>query len=309
MEYLKKGALGYRAVNYEDAEYAAVRISDYEKLKRQVSDLEYDLKKEKEGRAHDKELYEKRISQNWTEAEKEANEAAKEYLKKAEVAEKEAQRLNALNSTLKKMAKEKANQERNIRPKVEHPGYMLIGKVIQTNMIVGYEKKGKEKIPIRKNVWVTTIETPYSCMIPLAEIDREIFKELKGEKGIFERMGTYGYGISGDTGNLWKGDYADAVSSANTDLRKSGIFDWHFQANTFTRRWELQITTIGPIKIPEEMLYEHSKRSKVKKIDEKEQKRLQRRANEAAAEMQNDEDQQEYDIDKYQLSILSLIHI
>ena len=79
MTYIKKSLTGYKAVNPDEAEFVAVRVEDYEDLKNNAYNLECKLEREKEGREHDKQIYEKRLGQSRSEIIKEAQDVIKEH--------------------------------------------------------------------------------------------------------------------------------------------------------------------------------------------------------------------------------------
>ena len=160
----------------------------------------------------------------------------------------EIKRLAGLNEDLLRVARERANAERKMNPKKERSGYRLL-KSGATRKNIGYNKNTGA---VYKDVWETVLECPYEADIPLEQIAREIYKDLK-EK-VLPGMGAKGYGIKGDEGNLWKGSYEDALEvGGSTPV----VFDFAFSINTKGKppyRWVITLITTMPVTVSKDLM-------------------------------------------------------
>ncbi len=166
-----------------------------------------------------------------------------------DIQEKEIKRLEGLNKDLLRVARERANAERKMMPKKERSGYRLI-KSGATRKKIGYNKNTGVKYGY---AWETILECPYKADIPLKEIAREIFKELK-EK-VLPGMGAKGYGLKDDDGGLWKGDYGEACKVAS-EIGMAVVFDYDFSVNTRSRpyRWLITLVTTSSTTVSEDLM-------------------------------------------------------
>ena len=197
------------------------------------------------------------------EAVKKINDAAVSYKKKAdaeaqavkdeaarriEVAEAERDRQTNLNNNLLRITRERANAKRGLQPKKEHHGYRFSGKIMQTKVISGHDKK---KGAIYTEVWTATLESPYNATIPIHQIQDKIFEDLKGTDGILSKL-YIKYWTYQDSPVIWKGTYADAMK--NNESKENYLFDYKFMINPKSQLWEIQITTTKSIRALAEMM-------------------------------------------------------
>ena len=123
---------------------------------------------------------------------------------------------------------------------------------MQTRTICDHDKR---EGAIYTDVWTTTIETPYDASIPIHQIKDHIFEDLRREGGIFDKLYIQSW-IFRESGDLWKGTYAEAMENAKKFEQegKNILFDYKMMANTKTKLWEIQITTTKSIKALAEMM-------------------------------------------------------
>lgn len=197
------------------------------------------------------------------EAVKKINDAAVSYKKKAdaeaqavkdeaarqvEVAEAERDRQTNLNNNLLRITRERANAKRGLQPKKEHHGYRFSGKIMQTKVISGHDKK---EGAIYTEVWKATLESPYNATIPIHQIQDKIFDDLKGMDGILSKL-YIKYWTYKDSPVIWKGTYADAMK--DNEGKENYLFDYKFMINPKSQLWEIQITTTKSIRALAEMM-------------------------------------------------------
>ena len=169
-----------------------------------------------------------------------------------EAAEAEAEKQANLNRNLLRITRERANSKRGLQPKKEHSGYRFASKIMQTRTICDHDKR---EGAIYTDVWTTTIETPYDASIPIHQIKDHIFEDLRRDGGIFDKLYIQSW-IFKESGDLWKGTYAEAMENAKKFEQegKNILFDYKMMANTKTKLWEIQITTTKSIKALAEMM-------------------------------------------------------
>lgn len=173
---------------------------------------------------------------------------------RARNAEREAERQRNLNRNLLRIAKERANAKRGLRPKGRHCGYRFSGKIAQTKTISGHDKKTGA---IYTDVWTATLETPYDGTIPINQIRDRIFDDLVGEGGLLQKL--YVDYVADDSESIWgtvipwKGTYAEAMRY-NQDGTRNLLFDYKFMVNPRSGLWEVQITTTKSIRAISELM-------------------------------------------------------
>ena len=268
MVYLKDGFGGYKKTdNEEEAVYIGLSKQEYEKQQSDLRVLSITLEKEKAGREHDKAILEKRTERKEKELVQEYQKAVDEIEDEKDQLKQEIDRLNGLYTSLLMESKKKTSIARKIGK--EEFKYRLVNRIIQSKVLV----RQKDKEPYEAEVWIATIETPYSCLLPIDEVDREIFRELAP---VWCEMEVIGSTVEGSMDLLWKGSYAEAMERSPKGANI--IFDYHFQVNVQTRLWEIQITTTGPLRVTEELLppkkdeYKDNKSGKKKEKKKKEEK-------------------------------------
>lgn len=107
----------------------------------------------------------------------------------AERAESAHQR--ALNANLLRIAKERANADRKLKPKKEHTGYVIV-----FSEETDHQYKDGNRHVKRVLLWKTVIQSPYVVDFPEAQIREQILEELlrKNEDGyrLIDRLGING---------------------------------------------------------------------------------------------------------------------
>ncbi len=127
-------------------------------------------------------------------AQKAAEEARKtvEGMEEALAAERaESAHQRGLNANLRRIAKEKANADRNLRPKKEHTGYMVV-----FSEETDHQYKDGNRHVKRVLLWKTVIQSPYLVDFPEAQIRKQILEELLREnedgRRLIDRLGING---------------------------------------------------------------------------------------------------------------------
>lgn len=139
----------------------------------------------------------------------------------------------ALNANLLRIAKERANADRKLKPKKEHTGYVVVA---------SGEKEYRYKDGYRKlqNVllWEAVIQSPYTIDMPEAIVRKQITRDLlrKNEAGetLIGRLGINGY---------YPGNYESMVDDHQwcSEPEKYNIaLEFYFQMNGRYGYWEVK---------------------------------------------------------------------
>ena len=144
--------------------------------------------------------------------------------------------LEARHGNLLRMSKERANADRNLRPKKWHTGYLVIRST---------QKKIKNE-----TVWETLIQTHYHFDLVAEAADEEIQRDLFTEKGLI-----YNLGIT----DRYEGPY----ESMKTEMRRKGkkvdelnvVFSCRFERDFQGKYWKVWIMHTRPLgEIPDDMM-------------------------------------------------------
>ena len=144
--------------------------------------------------------------------------------------------LEARHGNLLRMSKERANADRNLRPKKWHTGYLVIRST---------QKKIKNEI-----VWETLIQTHYHFDLAAEAADEEIQRDLFTEKGLI-----YNLGIT----DRYEGPY----ESMKTEMRRKGkkvdelnvAFSCRLERDFQGKYWKVWVMHTKPLgEIPDDMM-------------------------------------------------------
>ena len=193
--FVKDGAFGYKAVpgGQSDPEctHVIMTLKEYDKLLQEKARAEQEARSTKY--SAEREIEEAKRAARYT-AQKAAEEARQtvagiESALAAEKADNAHQR--ALNANLLRIAKERANADRKLKPKKEHTGYV----VVFSEEIDHQYKDGNRHVK-RVLLWKTVIQSPYVVDFPEEQVREQILEELlrKNEDGyrLIDRLGING---------------------------------------------------------------------------------------------------------------------
>lgn len=201
-EFVKKTMIGYKELDsgYSDSECTHVILTkaEYDKIldERRAANL---------AAVNAKSDAEREIRKARGEADRKARKATEDAQKAigemqaeldGEKAESAHQR--ALNANLLRIAKERANADRGIKPKKEHTGYAVASSGEKEHRYKDGNRHWKKKL-----LWETVVQSPYTVDMPEAVARRQIMEELLKEDGagvrLIDRLGI-------DT--VYRGSYA-----------------------------------------------------------------------------------------------------
>ena len=167
--FVKDGAFGYKAVpgGQSDPEctHVILTLKEYDKLLQEKARAEQEARSTKY--SAEREIEEAKRAARYT-AQKAAEEAHQtvagiESALAAEKADNAHQR--ALNANLLRIAKERANADRKLKPKKEHTGYVVV-----FSEEVDHQYKDGNRHVKRVLLWKTVIQSPYVVDFPEAQV-------------------------------------------------------------------------------------------------------------------------------------------
>lgn len=255
----RKIGRGYDVATTPQEEMAATHVvltdDEYSKLRQQISMLQKKLDQTTRDHEDTVRAMETRY-RNMTdglEAEKKTLiEQTKALVVRAKAAETEAEKSKDLNTNLLRIARERANAARGLKPKRKRSGYVAIGKIVQGKVPCGTQGS----VTQYSDKWTVTLQTPYSITLPYKLVRELIEGDLTGEDGpdLLNQMGILPIK---DNDRLWKGNYIMAVLKAKGKEfldKDSYLFDFGYAANPQTKYWEIRLVTTGPITLPDDLI-------------------------------------------------------
>ena len=185
-EFVKKTMMGYREVSggQSDPEctHVILTVAEYAKLLRKITDAEqealttkYKAEREIDAARNDADY---KIRQTI----EKANQTVKSCGEALDAERAESNHLRSLNENLLRIAKERANADRKLKPKKEHTGYSV---VFSTEKEYRY---GKGKNMKKVMLWETVIQSPYSIDLPEGLVRKQITDELTQENEVEDKL-------------------------------------------------------------------------------------------------------------------------
>lgn len=263
MEYVKRNSFGsIKKCEEADASYVMQTVEEYKELldiaKMYRDDLHreqqryLDLKKANAGLQDKLERQRDendRLCNQVQDMELQISDTEKEYARRIidlkkhiteqVVAVKQAQKLN---DNLKRICRERANSERNITPKKEHDGYLVL-----------QSREWRERLPDRRMVrtWKSVLQTPYDASIEQSVIEEQILEDLT-EKVLVD-IGCLHH-VSPENNGIYT--YVDDGSV---------MYCWRCSADYKSGYWCVIIYTTKPLVVPLERRYRTVRRKQNRK--------------------------------------------
>lgn len=242
-EFVKKTMMGYKEVpgGYTDQECSHIILTkkEYDQQLREISAAKQEALNARYNA--DREIQEARsYAKNQIAAAESAASKKVADLERALAAEqKESALQRGLNANLIRIAKERANADRKLKPKKEHTGYVVVSSM---------EKEHRYKDGNRNlrsvMLWETVLETPYAVDLEVAEVRRliqELFQKDVAGHWLIQKIGI--------TGNYPEG-YADMICDKDwrEDYHKYNVMlDRRLKANYRTCFWEIIFLHTKPL--------------------------------------------------------------
>lgn len=252
-EFVKRTMIGYKdlAGGHSDPEctHVILTLKEYDDLLKEISRAKRETREEK-SKAADAQKESQRELNNTVQQYKQAIEKWREALNEAQT---EIAYQKGMNENLLRIARERANADRKLKPKKEHTGYSV---VLSTEKEYRY---GKGKDMTRVMLWETVIQSPYSIDFPEGLIRKQITDELTqvneaGDK-LINRIGIDSY-YPGSYASLlqkrmkfdWYGEPEDEEEQEEP-MGENVMLKLHFRANFRAGYWEAVFFHIKPLGI------------------------------------------------------------
>lgn len=262
--YVKQSFTGYKDVpggaSDPELEYVIYSKSEYEKILERIRITEREAREAKQEKAKAyndaraqlaaaKEKYKKQAESdadsmiNWYREQFKFKETAIEQLKSdLKAAREDLEKQRNLNCNLKRIARERANQERGIKPKKKHSGYIVLKSDQWTEK---YITDGERK---EAAVWKSILQTPYNASLPLNQVKDDIYNDLInsilssiGFKQICGKEEDMGYKVFRDK------------DETGQEREVNGLYRWKYRANYTVGLWELELYHTKSLRVPPDL--------------------------------------------------------
>ena len=171
-EFVKKTIVGYKALDggHSDPEctHVILALEEYDDLLKEISRAKRETREEKSKAA---------AAQKESEQERQAviqqyEEVIEKWKAAFNKAQTEIASQKGLNENLLRIARERANADRKLKPKKEHSGYVV---VVSSEKLYRY-KNGRYLASVK--LWETVIQSPYSIEFPAKQAKKQILQEF-----------------------------------------------------------------------------------------------------------------------------------
>ena len=164
------------------------------------------------------------------------NEQTEDLNSKILTLKKDLKNANNLNSNLLRISRERANQDRNLRPKKAHNGFIILNRQSIPYKLYSNVYKAKKPNFIEVECFKTKIQTPFNASVNLNLIRDEIVKAFKNIMSEFGIDSCYDYySIS----NVSLSNLKEHFYNSNENF----IFKECFIANFKSNLWQIDIYT------------------------------------------------------------------
>lgn len=192
-EFVKKTMMGYREVpgGQSDPECTHVILTEteYAELLQRISDAEREASSAKAKAIQEIGEAERKAKETVGENNRKANQTIAAWKEALEKEQAECAHQRSLNDNLLRIAKERANAERGLKPKKDRPGYVVVHSEEKE-----YSFRDGRKQLYKVKLWETTIQSPYSVEILESVVRKQIEDELfpESKKWLITRIGITG---------------------------------------------------------------------------------------------------------------------
>ena len=242
-EFVKKTAFGYKPTSGGRADPECTHVilteGEYDRLLQQISGAEQEVRNTKYDA--DKEIRrvqidaQRRIESTECDAAKDI-----EYLEKALAAEqKESALQRGLNANLLRIARERANADRKLKPKKEHTGYVVVSSMEKEHRYK--DGNGRWRAVM---LWETVLETPYAvdfCVEEVRHLIQELFQDDEDGNWPIEKIGITGDYPKGYANMIYDKDWREEYRNYNVMLER------RLKANYRTGFWEMIFLHTKPL--------------------------------------------------------------
>ena len=283
--YVKKTITGYKMLseaNRSDATHYLVTVDEYDDIRQQltqsasaVTNMREEVSREVKAAYDDanarlkeslsdfkqRSEYQKRKLTSDIASRDDRIRELKDLIEKAD---KDLQAERDLQKNLLRIAKERANQKRDIRPKKQHDGYIVLetGQWLEKYLCLVWadgidpaDYKEPEdfqyakdhslfrQLPKETIVWRSVLQTPYEATLPIEEVGPRIEQELR--ENVLQDLG-----CASMVASEKNGEWPDEEATTNETM-ECILYRWRYRAS-YQRAglWEVEVHTTRPLIIP-----------------------------------------------------------
>lgn len=218
---------------------------DYNALVSQMKNLEREIDNMKREHAKEYREMEREKSLAIAQSKQEADEKIKEAVAERDRFKNKADSLDNANKNLIRVATERANAKRGLKPKKQHIGYLLLSiKEAYHNYKDTHLRRPEIE---RLHCWRVRFQTPYDVLIDKEAAERLIYDDLIKKFGAkIGLKNVYGNGYIDDIKtegirNLW-------------DSENNFIFKTAYEVNAIKGFWEVEYLTKDFVRVLPEMM-------------------------------------------------------
>lgn len=142
-----------------------------------------------------------------------------------------------INQNLIRICRERANAERNLRPKKQHTGYVVLDSRMKTYR---YKVRSRWEEVV---LWEARLQTPYSVQLPAENVKELVESDMKiegDEVRLLQNLGIH---------YLYQGDYEEMLRHRCEKFSedKNTMFPWRYSANYRAGYWEISFLHTKPL--------------------------------------------------------------
>ena len=237
--------LGYKEVpggqSDEECTHVVLTYDEYEKMVRGQARAEAEAIEAQKKAAASIERVKQEARRRIAQEQEECRKALDDLNGELEIVQEESSYFSRLNENLLRIARERANADRNLKPKKEHTGYVVVSST---------EKEYRYKVNRRDfetvMLWETVLQSPYSIDFT-EEQAREQTKELTGNRDGKGTWLIFRLGINA----RYNGEYEEMLENKGwSDQQKMELnimLKMRLRANYKTGYWEVIFSHTKPL--------------------------------------------------------------
>ena len=170
MERVYKGIMGYKSENEKNsATHVILTLEEFYALESQIRSLDTKIKGNMWTHQQEIEKERQNADKSIENIKKQAQKRLNAFQSDLNDAKVEIDRLNDLNSNLRRIMRERANAKRGLKPKKLHHGYVVLDSQ-QYNYLFRHGNKTIGNYPC----WKLRVQSPYDSSIPYNTIVKDI---------------------------------------------------------------------------------------------------------------------------------------
>lgn len=238
-EFVKKTALGYKAVTggYSDPELTHVILTkaEYDGIRNEIAVANKRASSAEISRKLGVEAAQQQAAEEIARIQKQDAKSIEQEREKYRQAQDECDYQARLNKNLLRIAKERANADRKLRPKREHTGYVVIS---STERDLSYKDGYGKTKTVR--IWETVLQSPYRIDFTVEQARYETMELFSGDQWMIQEIGING---------VYPKGYADMLREPKTEgwMNCNAVLGQKLRANYRAGYWELIMLHTKPL--------------------------------------------------------------